>query len=96
MPKGQCLLLSAKHITTEEAKRIGEALIVDWSKFDVEQFRMGLDVELEHGISDLQTNVTHPDEIAKLITLLGVRFHLPLHCLDISQRSMRQVPGFRS
>lgn len=37
---------------------------VDWSKFDVEQFRMGLDVELEHGISDLQTNVTQDDEIS--------------------------------
>jgi hypothetical protein len=37
---------------------------VDWSKFDVEQFRMGLDVELEHGISDLQTNVTQYDEIS--------------------------------
>ena len=44
-------------------KKIGELLGVDWSKFDVEQFRMGLDVELEHGISDLQTNVTQDDEI---------------------------------
>jgi hypothetical protein len=41
----------------------GELLGVDWSKFDVEQFRMGLDVELEHGISVLQTNVTQDDEI---------------------------------
>lgn len=53
----------SKHFTLEEAKKIGELLGVDWSKFDVEQFRMGLDVELEHGISDLQTNVTQDDEI---------------------------------
>ena len=53
----------SKHFTTEEAKRIGEALSVDWSKFDVEQFRMGLDVELEHGISELQTNVTNDNEM---------------------------------
>ena len=53
----------SKHFTTEEAKRIGEALSVDWSKFDVEQFRMGLDVELEHGINDLQTNVTNDNEM---------------------------------
>ena len=46
-----------------KAKKIGESLGVDWSKFDVEQFRMGLDVELEHGISDLQTNVTNDDEM---------------------------------
>ena len=56
-------LVDSKHFTIEEAKRIGGALGVDWSKFDVEQFRMGLDVELEHGIRDLQTNVTHDNEI---------------------------------
>ncbi|HEY7227640.1 MAG TPA: DUF5661 family protein [Nitrososphaeraceae archaeon] len=56
-------MVGSKHFTIEEAKRIGEALGVDWSKFDVEQFRMGLDVELEHGIRDLQTNVTHDNEI---------------------------------
>jgi uncharacterized protein DUF5661 len=54
-------LSSSKHFTIEEAKRIGEALNVDWSKFDVEQFRMGLDVELEHGVREVQTNVTHDD-----------------------------------
>ena len=52
-----------KRFTTEEAKRIGEALGIDWSKFDVEQFRMGLDVELEHGKRDPATNVTHDDPI---------------------------------
>ena len=56
-------LSSSKHFTIEEAKTIGEALGVDWSKFDVEQFRMGLDVELEHGVRDLQTNVTHDNEV---------------------------------
>ncbi len=47
-----------KHFTTEEAKKIGETLGIDWSKFDVEQFRMGMDVELEHGTRDPNTNVT--------------------------------------
>jgi hypothetical protein len=54
-------MASKKHFTTEEAKRIGEALGIDWSKFEVEQFRMGLDVELEHGLVDSHTNVTHDD-----------------------------------
>ena len=44
--------------TAEEAKTIGEKLGVDWSEFDVEQFRMGLEVELEHGLVDPETNVT--------------------------------------
>jgi len=47
-----------KHFTTEEAKKTGETLGIDWSKFDVEQFRMGMDVELEHGTRDPNTNVT--------------------------------------
>jgi len=50
-----------KSFTTEEAKQIGGALGIDWSKFDVEQYRMGLDVELEHGLVDLHTNVTNDD-----------------------------------
>lgn len=52
-----------KHFTAEEAKKIGESLGLDWSKFDVEQFRMGMDVELEHGLRDPQTNVTNNDPL---------------------------------
>jgi len=55
--------MSKKHFTAEEAKRIGETLDIDWSKFDVEQYRMGLDVELEHGLVDPHTNVTNDDPI---------------------------------
>lgn len=47
----------------EEAENIGESLGIDWSKFDLEQFRMGLDVELEHGTRDLQTNVSNDDPL---------------------------------
>ena len=43
-------MTSKKHFTTQEAKEIGQRLGIDWSKFDVEQYRMGLDVELEHGL----------------------------------------------
>lgn len=47
--------------TNDVAQQIGEKLGIDWSKFDVEQFRMGLDVELEHGLANPQTNVTNDD-----------------------------------
>ena len=55
----------AKRFSTEEAKKIGEAIGIDWSKskFDVEQFRMGLEVELEHGSRDPATDVTHDDPL---------------------------------
>lgn len=56
-------MTSRKHFTTEEARQIGKALAIDWSEFDVEQFRMGLDVELEHGFVDSHTNVTNDDPI---------------------------------
>ena len=54
-------MTTKKHFTAEEAKRIGESLGIDWSEFDVEQYRMGLDVELEHGLVDPHTNVTDDD-----------------------------------
>jgi len=47
-----------KNFTIEEAKKVGEELGVKWDKFDVEQFRMGMDVELEHGLRDPHTNVS--------------------------------------
>ncbi len=56
-------MTTKKHFSTEEAKRIGEALGLDWRAFDVEQFRMGMDVELEHGTRDPHTNVTDDDPL---------------------------------
>jgi hypothetical protein len=56
-------LIHRKNFTAEEAEKIGEALGINWNKFDVEQFRMGLDVELEHGLRSPETNVTNDDEI---------------------------------
>lgn len=53
-----------REFTKEEAVRIGEQLGVDFSSIDVEEFRMGLSVELEHGLHDLQTNVTGDDELS--------------------------------
>jgi hypothetical protein len=52
-----------KHFTTEQAREIGEQLGIDWSRFTVEQYRMGLDVELEHGLRDPSTDVTGNDPI---------------------------------
>lgn len=51
------------HFTVEEARAAGERIGIEWltSPFEVEQFRMGMDVELEHGTQDLETNVTDDD-----------------------------------
>jgi hypothetical protein len=54
-----------KRFTAAEARRIGEAIGIEWGSapFDVEQFRSGLDVELEHGLHDPTTNVTDDDPV---------------------------------
>ena len=51
--------------TAEEARRVGEEIGIDWASapFDLEQFRMGMDVELEHGLHDGATNVSDDDPI---------------------------------
>ena len=54
----------AKEFTSEEAKSIGEKIGVDFTKFDLEQFRMGLAGELEHGTQwGDSTNVTKDDPL---------------------------------
>lgn len=53
-----------KSFTEEEAKKIGETLGITWDFFDVDQFRRGMDVELEHGTRDPKTNVTNDDAMA--------------------------------
>ena len=57
--------MSRTNFTTEEARSIGEQIGIDWrsAPFDVEQFRMGMVVELEHGLHDLLTNVTDDDPV---------------------------------
>jgi hypothetical protein len=52
-----------KLFTLIEARQIGEALGIDWHAFDVKQFQIGLEVELEHGARDTQTNVTNDDAL---------------------------------
>lgn len=51
------------HFTMEEAKAIGDCIGIDWNNFDLKQFRYGMDVELEHGSHDPQTDVTHNDPL---------------------------------
>jgi Protein of unknown function (DUF5661) len=57
--------MEQRKFSSQEARNIGERIGIDWqrSRFDVEQFRMGLEVELEHGRRDLATNVSDDDEL---------------------------------
>ena len=55
-----------REISEEQARKVGTTLGIDWSHVDLQQFRRGLEVELEHGARDPQTNVTNDD-----LTLTG-------------------------
>ena len=54
-----------RSFSADAARAIGEQLGIDWAAapFDVEQFRSGMDVELEHGLHDILTNVTDDDPL---------------------------------
>jgi hypothetical protein len=54
-----------ERVSADEARRVGEAIGIDWqsASFDVRQFRAGMEVELEHGRHDPATDVTGDDPV---------------------------------
>ncbi len=52
-----------KVFTIKETKQIGDLLGIDWIKFDAEQFKNGMNIELEHGNCNSATNVTNDDPL---------------------------------
>jgi len=52
-----------KEYTKEEARIIGDKIGINWDKTDLEEFRVGLGIELEHGTIDPATNVTNDDDV---------------------------------
>lgn len=56
-------MVRSPHFTPEEAREIGDKLRVDWSRIPIDEFAMGLEVELEHGLHDPKTDVTGNDPI---------------------------------
>jgi hypothetical protein len=66
-------------VSAEHARRVGEEIGIDWDSapFDVEQFRMGIAVELEHGLRDPVTNVTDDDPVVTAKIALAHLNELP-------------------
>ena len=52
-------------VSAEQATQVGDRIGIDWAsvRFDVEQFRAGMEVEFEHGTRDPATDVTGDDPI---------------------------------
>ena len=55
------MLNTTRTISLQEATQIGNALGINWNQVDIMQFRRGLEVELEHGLVDKNSNVTNDD-----------------------------------
>ena len=51
--------------TAEQAREVAGKIGIDWieAEFHLEEFRAGMDVELEHGSHDPRTNVTNDDRL---------------------------------
>jgi hypothetical protein len=64
-PRGGQMTTIRSPFTLADAERIGALVGIDWNTapFTPEQYLMGLEVELEHGSHDPETNVTNDDEI---------------------------------
>jgi hypothetical protein len=54
-------MATKRKFTIEEARAIGGQLGINQTEFNFEEFRRGLEVELEHGSRDPETNVTNDD-----------------------------------
>lgn len=65
MPLSFLYMSSKKHFTSKEASAVAEKLKIDWTKvkYKLEQFRHGMDIELEHGKVDRNTNVTNDNAL---------------------------------
>lgn len=59
----QIKIIIMKQFNETEARKIGRTLKIDWKKVSLEEFTQGLNVELEHGSKDPQTNVTNNNGI---------------------------------
>jgi len=80
-----------------EAKQIGDALGIPWDRFDVEQFTLGLNVELEHGRRDPETDVTHDEPMVTGKIALAHLNEIPdyytrLAAMESEAQGMKSLP----
>jgi hypothetical protein len=62
-----------------EAIQVGNVLGISWDSIDVEQFTIGMNVELEHGRRNPATDVTHDE---------------PLLTGKIALAHLREIPNY--
>ena len=57
--------MSEKKFTSEQAQEVADKIGINFNEadFELEDFRMGMDEEMEHGTHDPQTDVTGDDPV---------------------------------
>jgi hypothetical protein len=80
--------------TFSDARRIGGELGIAWDGFDVEQFALGLNIELEHGQAAGDLDVTHDDPIPTAKIVLAHLNRIPDYYtrLVLMEHGARQTP----
>jgi uncharacterized protein DUF5661 len=73
-------MTESRRTTTADARRVGDAIGVDWGRFDLEEFRAGTDVEFEHGAHDPQRDATGDDPILTGKIALAHMKEFPDYC----------------
>jgi hypothetical protein len=58
---GPSKIREKRKFSIREARKIGHALGIRWDTFDITQFALGLNIELEHGRRGPATDVTHDE-----------------------------------
>lgn len=71
--------MRSQEFTSEEANRIGNNLFVDFGKYNLEEFRIGLFVELEEGMEDPTTDLTDAELHATVQKVLAHLNEVPDH-----------------
>lgn len=78
--------LSVEHrFSREDAERIGDEMGLDWSEYDLDEFTIGMNVELEHGTHDPATNVTDDDPVLTAKIALAHLNELPDYYTRLTQ-----------
>lgn len=84
-----------KQITAKEAERIGKQLGIKWDRFGVDQFKIGMKVELEHGTVNPLTNVSNDDLLITGKIALAHLNEFPdyyTRLLKMEKEAKKQVP----
>lgn len=84
-----------KHITIEEAKLTGKRLGIKWDKFNADQFKIGMEIELEHGTIRKSTNVSNDHLLTTGKITLAHLIEIPdyyTRLLKMEKEAKKQTP----